>query len=228
LADNLAKLVQRMHFDGINIDIEYVAPESRLAFTQFVKVVADRLHQDGIRVSISVPAKTWDDPANGWAGGYDYQALGNLVDRMMLMTYDEHGYSTGDGPVASSGWVRNVVRYAVGQVPGYKLLVGLPAYGFDWTSSKSYPVYLDYKQAMTPVQNKMATLQWDATANVPKYAYTDAAGATHKVWFENASSSTWKLDLVKEFGLRGFSLWRAGMEDPALWSVVGQKMRAEK
>jgi spore germination protein len=226
LADNLISLVERMAFDGVNIDIEWVAPSSRSSFTAFVKILAEKLREAGVRVSLSVPAKTWDDPNNGWAGGYDYAALGALVDRVMLMTYDEHGYSTGPGAVASSGWVRQVVSYAVQVIPAEKLLVGLPSYGFDWADNKSVPTYLDYQRAMVPVHGGKATLQWDTSANVPKYLYRDVSGVTHQVWFENASSSSWKLDLVHEFNLCGFTLWRLGMEDPALWEVVGQKMIA--
>jgi spore germination protein len=227
LADNLLALVEQMAFDGINIDIEWVAPASRDSFTAFVKIIADKLRSAGVRVSISVPAKTWDDPLNGWAGGYDYAALGALVDRVMLMTYDEHGYSTGPGAVASSGWVREVVSYAVREIPAEKLLVGLPAYGFDWASNAYSPVYLDYKRAMAPVERGQAILQWDTATNVPKYFYRDHSGVLHQVWFENAASSSWKLDLVQEFNLRGFTLWRLGMEDPAMWAVVGQKLIAE-
>lgn len=229
LAENMASIVGDMRFDGVNIDIEYVPPEYRQEFTRYVQIVTTRLHREGVRVSISVPAKYWDDPHNGWAGGYDYAALGAVVDRMILMTYDEYGYSSPtDGPVASAGWVRRVLEYAVQQVPAQKLLLGLPAYGFDWASNKSAPVYLDFAGAMAPVRSGLALLKWDDAAKVPKYVYTDSKGVTHKVWFENASSSSWKLDMVKEFGLRGFALWRAGMEDPELWNVVRQKMRAAK
>lgn len=229
LAENLAGLAARMEFDGINIDIEFVPPASRQPFTEFVQLIAQRLRREDLRVSISVPAKTSDDPLNGWAGGYDYPALGAAVDRVLLMTYDEHGWASQvGGPIASSGWTERVVAYASQSVPTSKLLVGIPAYGFRWTKGQATPVYLDYVAAMTPVWQGQASLGWDAAGNVPAYRYTDKSGASHEVWFENAASSSWKLDLVQRYGLRGFALWRAGMEDPSLWGVVAQKMRAEK
>jgi spore germination protein YaaH len=229
LAHNLVELAKRMEFDGINIDIEFVPPSMRHQFTAFVGTISRALRRENIRVSLSVPAKTGDDPWNGWSGGYDYAALGALVDRLMLMTYDEHGWaSETDGPIASAGWVERVVQHAVREVPADKLILGIPAYGFRWTSGQKNPVYLDYVTAMGPVWRGEAVLRWDNEAQVPMYRYGGADGALHRVWFENASSSSWKLDIMQRYGLRGFALWRAGMEDPDFWRLVGQKMKAER
>ena len=229
LAQNLVDLARRMEFDGINNDIEFVPPALRHQFTAFVEIISRALKRESIRVSLSVPAKTGDDPWNGWSGGYDYGALGALVDRLMLMTYDEHGWaSESDGPIASAEWVERVVQYAVREVPADKLILGIPAYGFRWTSGQRNPVYLDYVTAMGPIWRGEAVLGWDNEAQVPMYRYGGSDGNLHRVWFENASSSSWKLDIMRRYQLRGFALWRAGMEDPDFWRVVGQKMKAER
>lgn len=229
LAEELVDLATRMHFDGIHIDVEFVPPRLRHQFTAFVETIATALRRANIRVSIAVPAKTYDDPLNGWSGGFDYAALGAVVDRLALMTYDEHGWaSDAGGPIASAGWSERVVEYAVREVPPHKIILGIPAYGFRWTEGTPKPVYLDYMAAMGPVWRGEAALGWDAKGQVPMYQYGGSHGTMHKVWFENAASSSWKLDIMQRYQLRGFALWRAGMEDPDLWRVVAQKMRAER
>lgn len=229
LAEELVALATHMQFDGINIDVEFVPPRLRHQFTAFVEIIATALQRENIRVSLSIPAKTSDDPSNGWSGGYDYAALGAIVDRLMLMTYDEHGWASDTGgPIASAGWAERVVEYAVREVPPHKILLGIPAYGFRWTEGNKKPVYLDYAAAMGPIWRGEAVLGWDARGQVPMYQYGGSNGTMHKVWFEDAASSSWKLDTMQRYQLRGFALWRAGMEDPDLWRVVAQKMRAER
>lgn len=220
---SLVDTALQLEYDGVSIDFEHLKPSRRDAFSRLIERVAEAARAAGLSVSISVGAKTWDDPANGWAGGYDYARLGNAVDRLIVMTYDEHGYSSGPGPIASIGWVERVVRYVTSQVPSDKVLLGIAGYGFDWNRAGGRPRYLSHGQVEALRQRVGAPLRWDAEANTPYFTYYDAHGNLHEVWFENADSTSWKLDLVDKCNLGGIALWRLGLEDPALWDVVGQK-----
>lgn len=210
-------------FEGVSLDFEHLHPAYRDEFSTFIETLATALQEHGMRVSISVGAKTWDDPNNGWAGGYDYARLGAAVDRFVIMTYDEHGFSSGPGPIASSPWVERVVRYAVTQVPADKIMLGIAGYGFDWNHRGGAPRYLSHEQAEQLRQRYNAPLRWDDQANSPWFTYTDATGNTHEVWFENADSTSWKLDLIERYDLRGMAMWRLGLEDPNVWHVVKDK-----
>ena len=89
-------------------------------YTAFVHELAAKLHQDGYQVTLSVPAKTWDDPSSAWSGAFDYRALGKIADAIMIMTYDEHWSGGSAGPVASIGWVKQVLDYATKVIPAPK------------------------------------------------------------------------------------------------------------
>lgn len=220
---SLIETATSLGYDGVSIDFEHLKPQMRDAFSRLIEKIADAVHAQGLTISISVGAKTWDDPNNGWAGGYDYARLGRAVDRLIVMTYDEHGFSSGPGPIASSGWVERVARYVTSQVPSNKVLLGIAGYGFDWNHAGGRPRYLSHDQADALRQRVGARLKWDSAANTPYFTYYDAAGNFHEVWYENADSTSWKLDLVDKYNLGGIALWRLGLEDAALWDLVGQK-----
>ncbi len=55
------------------------------------------------------------------------------------------------------------------------------------------------------------------------FAYTDEAGNQHEVWFENAASIRAKLQLAHRLGIRGIALWRLGMEDPEIWTMLADE-----
>ncbi|HOO12391.1 MAG TPA: glycosyl hydrolase family 18 protein [Bacillota bacterium] len=225
--DNVEEVLEKFGYDGINIDIESIYVADRDRFSALVKELYERLSPKGYRVTVCVPAKTSDNLKNTWSGPFDYKKIAKYSDNVIIMTYDEHGYSSGPGPVASYGWVRNVMKYAVGQIPAGKILMGVPGYGFDWTAGKKGARYISYSQAVNLASSKGAKVQWDSAARVPYFKYTQN-GQSHEVWFESKFSLEHKLDIVKEYNVGGIALWRLGLEDAGFWDVIGKRIDAKK
>lgn len=218
---SIVNLVTTYGYDGINIDLEAVPSYDRSALTVFMRDLATKLHAAGKLVTISVPAKTYDRPGDSWVGAYDYAALGQVVDQMMLMTYDEH-YSSGPaGPVASAGWVDSVAAYAASVVPASKVVLGVPGYGYDWSGSGKATA-VSYGDAVALAKRYGRTVQWSSGAQAPYFTYY-RNGSQHTVWFESADSLAAKLRIVEQRGLKGIALWRLGFEDPRIWGVIGSR-----
>ena len=206
----------RFGLAGITLDLENVAARDRRHLSQFVARLADRLHREGRRLSVAVPARTGDGPSNA----YDYAALAHAADQLWLMTYDQH-YRTGPpGPVASVQWVEQVVRYAVSQAPAARIVLGLPAYGYEWSRSGRTARGLTYGQAMGRLQASGATLRWHPVHRVPYFTTPDGS----EVWFEDRFSAAYKLQLVDRYGLAGVAVWRLGQEDPGLWEAAARTL----
>lgn len=226
--NQLEGLIKEYGYDGINLDIEKINLNDREKFSLLVKELYQRLDPQGYKVTVCVPAKTQDNTTNAWSGPFDYKAIGQYSHYVIIMTYDEHGYSSGPGPIASSGWVRNVAKYAVQNIPPEKILLGIPGYGFDWATGQKPPKYISFAQAVELAASQGVNISWDNEGKVPYFKYRDIYRQDHQVWFENASSLTHKLDVVEEFNLKGIAIWRLGMEDPEYWDVINSKIKAEK
>ena len=214
--EDLFRLLRDWNMSGVHIDFEMVPPSDRQNLNLFLKELAERLRPAGLSVTIAVPAKTFNDFTSSWSGGFDYATIGQYVDRMMLMTYDEHWRGGPPGPVASIGWVERVIRYALSVgVPPEKIVLGIPAYGYDWPAEGRGRA-VTYRQAMEIASTHGARIQWDDAAKAPFFRY----GAGRIVYFEDRSSISHKIELVKKYGLAGISIWRLGQEDPGIWSVI--------
>ena len=87
-------------------------------------------------------AKTYDSTTNSWNGAFDYKALAPYLDKIMIMTYDEHYPGGTPGPIASINWYKSVIEYAVSVIPKEKIYLGAAAYGYDWSSkgTKAYSI----------------------------------------------------------------------------------------
>lgn len=205
---------------GVNLDLENIPPSHRQALTDFVAELSSALHEEGLKVTMAIPAKTADDPAHGFSGAYDYAELGKHVDQLVIMAYDQH-YRTGPaGPIASIDWVEAVVKFATTQVPAGKIVLGIPNYGYDWPKS-GIASALTYDQTMQLAAAEGAHIRWHKEHKVPYFSY----GNGRQVWFENRYSIKYKLELANQYRLHGIALWRLGQEDPGIWNVIDTTLK---
>ncbi len=219
-AEAILRRLEEWSMSGVHIDFEQVLPRDRQNLNLFLKTLAERLRPAGFSVTIAVPAKVSDSAASSWSGGYDYATIARYVDKMVLMTYDEHWRGGEPGPVASIGWVEKVVRYALSVgVPPEKIILGIPAYGYDWPR-RGQGRAVTYAEAMELAGRHGVRIEWDDEAKVPHFTYGDG----RKVYFENRASIAHKIGLVKKYGLAGVSLWRLGQEDPGIWTVIRSEL----
>lgn len=216
---NIAKVLTERGYDGVNVDFENVPPGDRAVLTKFMKELAAALRPKGLLVTMSAPAKYSDSPKSAWVGAFDYRALGEICDQVMLMTYDEHTSGTGAGPIASAPWVEKVIKYAIGQMPRRKVVMGIAAYGYDWNTQTNKARGVSYSQAMSTASKHGVKVKWDDQAQVPYYSYK-SGGVTRKVYFESADSLKVKLGLVNRYDIGGIAIWRLGQEDDESWRVI--------
>ena len=234
--DNLVALAREGGYTGVNIDFEYLAyseniEDDRSAFTLFIRDLADRLHAESLKLIISVPGKETDSIDNTWSYPYDLAALGKAADYLQLMTYDQHGAWGGPGAVSGADWVEECLRYTTSVVDPTKLLIGLPAYGYDWDLSSlnvengNYVVsdisWKDFPLLLTKLD---AETGWDTSSQSPFVTYMEN-GNEHVAWFENEESIRIKVNLVQKYNLAGVSMWALGKEDERFWQAVEEGLK---
>lgn len=223
LTSQLLNAMKGRGFAGVDVDFEYILAEDRDAFTNFVRVLAERLNEEGYLVSVALAPKTSSAQQGLLYQGKDYAGLGAVANNVLLMTY-EWGYTYGPPmAVAPINKVREVVDYAITEIPVEKINLGIPNYGYDWQ--------LPYERGVTmartignveAVQQAIyqgVEIQFDELAQSPYYRYTEA-GITHEVWFEDVRSIQAKFDMVKEYGLRGVGYWQIMKLFRANWLLL--------
>ena len=215
--DSIYRTIRDWGLSGVNIDFEHVYPSDREYFSQFLRELSGRLKPAGLLVTVAIPAKTIDDPKASWSGAFDYKAIGEAVDRIMIMAYDQHYTGGAPGPIASIGWVEQVLKFATSQVSPTKIILGVAGYGYSW--QKPGNAYSVTYQRAVELAAQGGGIRWDATHKAPFAHYQG-----REMWFENAASISYKLDLVNKYNIKGIALWRLGQEDPQIWPVVASKL----
>lgn len=220
LINSIEQLLISNSYAGVNIDFEFIPPGDRAALNTFMEQLYRRLSPRFL-VTISVPAQVSDNPEHPFSGAFDYGTLAIFSDELYILAYDEH-FSV-PGPVASIGFVKQVLDYAVTKIPRNKIKLGMAVYGYDWVETGGMPRSLTYQEAINLAQQHNATIVYNEQAGEPTFTYT-ANGVKHIVWFENVRSFSAKLDLVFQYNLAGIAVWRLGQEDPRIWIVIRNRL----
>ncbi|MED1608115.1 glycoside hydrolase family 18 protein [Cytobacillus kochii] len=229
--DNIVATAKKYNFKDIHFDFEFIRPEDKEAYNQFLIKARDRFHQEGWLISTALAPKTSADQKGKWYEGHDYKAHGEIVDFVIIMTY-EWGYSGGPAMAVSPiGPVRDVLEYAITEIPPEKIMMGQNLYGYDWTLpfvQGTIARAISPQQAIQIALENNVAIQYDQEAQAPFFLYTDNEGKRHEVWFEDARSIQAKFDLLKELKLRGVSYWKLGLDFPQNWLLIDENFNVVK
>ncbi len=226
---NVINLIETYGFDGVNIDIEDVFLEDSAGVSALYTELGTALRNKGYFLSASVPARVSDEPFNPFSDPFNYSAIGSAVNQFVAMLYNEHGWpGSGPGPVVSIGWMERVLRYTISKMPRQKVVAAVSVFGFDFNLTTGRNTYVTYSMAMDLARRYNRTVIFDEETQTPMFSYTDADGNDHEVWFENAASILAKIRLAWELGISGIALWRLGMEDPGIWTMLNRDVVVRK
>ncbi len=219
---NILSTMKAKGYKGLNIDFEYVYPEDRENYNAFLRRVVARLHPQGYLVSTALAPKISGDQKGILYEAHDYKAHGEIVDFVVLMTY-EWGWAGGSPwAIAPINEMKKVLDYAVTVIPRNKIMMGMPLYGRDWKIpwvQGTLATTVSPQRALQLAAKYGESIQYNETYQSPYFRYTDENGQQHEVWFEDARSVQSKFDTAKQYGLRGVSYWVLGNPFPQIWPV---------
>jgi len=224
LIDNILQNLREKGYYGLDIDFEYVLPEDEEAFINFIQNVNDRISPEGYVLFTALAPKISADQPGLLYEAHNYPRVGEASDNVLLMTY-EWGYTYGP-PMAVSpvDRVREVLDYAVTEIPRDKIYMGIPNYGYDfilpYVQGESRADSLSNEGAVDLAAKVGATIQYDEVSQAPYFIYYDDQGRQHRAWFEDARSILAKLDLFSEYGFEGVGYWNIMRYFPQNWLVL--------
>lgn len=229
--NNILSTMQTKGYRGVNFDFEYVYPENKEDYNNFLRRAVAKYKPLGYSVSTAVAPKYKEDQPGLLYEAHDYKAQGEIVDFVVVMTY-EWGWAGGRAmAIAPLDEVKKVLDYSVTAIPREKIMMGVPTYGRDWTLpfvQGTFAKTLSPVAAVNLAARMNASIEFDEGDQSPWFKYFDAQGKEHEVWFEDARSVQAKYRTAIDYGLRGVSFWVLGIPFPQNWPVVRDTMRVRK
>ena len=253
LADEMLRVVESYHFDGIDIDWEYptyltsrpVADKANYTLLMETIYATFKQANPDYLVTAALP---------GGAYGYERYNLKDVepfIDYLHLMTYDLEAsarafhhtalYSNSSSTATAASVADSVQIYNLRGFPLSKIVVGLAFYGkyvsvpegskggLGGNSTSAYKTLTYeaiYQNFISKIGNGV-TYYWDDNCKAP-YLYDKNRGCF--VTYENEDSINAKCSFVLKEGLGGVMIWELGedYEDRLLESVFkGMKLPTE-
>ncbi|WP_161972389.1 glycosyl hydrolase family 18 protein [Glaciihabitans arcticus] len=201
-ASTVANVVAEQGWDGVSIDLESLEARDTAGLTAFAAALREKL---GPAKSLSI-ALMVEHSAAGYAdAGYDLEALVPLIDRFVLMAYDEHGpWEDIPGPIGSLEWQRAGVEGLLEVVPAGQIELGVAGYGYSWGATNSGQLSVEDARGIAGDD-----AVWDETAG----EWTATVGGV-EVWWSDIRSFQQRVELAQELGLGGVALWSLETSDP--------------
>ncbi|MBN2015761.1 hypothetical protein JW766_02920 [Candidatus Dojkabacteria bacterium] len=210
--------VDNFNFDGIDIDYEHIKAQDRDSFSNFIKLLSEKLHSNGKVLTIAILWKnnfdTVIENASESRKAQDWETLGKYVDEFRIMAYDYTGSGNSAGPIAPREWIRSILDYATDKVEGHKIVLGLPFYAYEWNEGVKGAKAL----AWTDVQRIKTSgniISDELNSEFLEKELTYTIGDTTKViWYQDSEVTQKRIKLAGTYGIYKFIFWRLGGEDP--------------
>lgn len=198
-------------YDGIQIDYENIGARDAGNFLTYLKDIRKRIGPNKI-LSVALPARTRaisDDIFN-------YKKIEPLVDRILIMAYDEHWSGSKPGPVASMDWCKKVADYAKTVIPQEKLIMGLPFYGRSWEDYCYSDAWIYTSMNRIMKENDAHRIERDNGV-----AHVSFDAKTHvEAYFDDAYSLVERSKMYQSAGIQKIGFWRIGQEDSDIWNYL--------
>ena len=235
ISEIIAEMTEK-GYGGLDIDFEFVFAYDAESYADFIAKARAALAPYGYTVYAALAPKTSASQPGLLYEGHLYDKIGAAADKVFLMTY-EWGYTYGPPlAVAPKPQVRQVIEYALSEIPSSKIFMGIPNYGYDWTlpyvRGESKAQSLSNIEALRLAGEKNAEIMFSETAQTPYFNYFErnsrGGASEHVVWFDDARSMDSKLRLISEYGLYGGGVWNVMKYFPALWTVMNSLYNIRK
>ena len=245
------------NFDGVNVDFEATVPtdgspnlfpDVTAGITTFMGSLSSAVHARWPQAEVSID--TYAGSASWDGGPFVIGNLAPVVDAFFVMAYDSvfsntPGQAGPNSPL--NGWTYNDtvdVQQYLSKAPASKIILGVPYYGYEWSTRDSTPNALT---TSGPTAVPYSTVQqnltcgainrfngWDSAGQSPYMAWWspsandpcgDNLGAPREMYYDNATSLGLKYDLVNGQNLRGTGMWTLGYDSgyQDLWNELAAK-----
>ncbi|MFW9922380.1 MAG: glycosyl hydrolase family 18 protein [Candidatus Thorarchaeota archaeon] len=208
-------LLDYYNCSGLNLDFEGVPETDRKAFNAFLQRVRTEI-DSRFSISIDVPAKTWDYKI-GWGGAFDYEIIGQICDRVMIMTYDYHWSDSSPGEIAPRSWVRSTLKYACEVLPHNKIFCGIPLYGYNWPDTGDSAISAEFSYFANLVETYTIEPSRCRDSQELHITYTDSYGTTWNAYYPDAITTFKKEAEINKFPIGGYCYWYLGLEESIYW-----------
>ncbi|MFN8377526.1 MAG: glycosyl hydrolase family 18 protein [Anaerolineae bacterium] len=220
--EEIAALVERMDYDGIDIDYEEFRASARDAFSAFIEELAAALHAHSRLLSVTIQAKTSEPGNDPGSAAHDYSRLMAAADVINIMTYDYTGRNSPPGPISPPDWVNQVLDYAGTITSLDRVHFGMPFYAYSWQRGNPPARTTSWESIQPWIESFGAEVERLPASGEGLVDFKPPGLPRQVVVLNDGESVRHRMEtvLAAHPDVGGLSIWGLGGEDPSVWDAV--------
>ena len=216
----------RLNFCGVSLNFEALrGQETRDNYTAFVRELRGRIGERLMYVTVQPPRRA----GHVYFDGYDFRAIGDVADRVILMAHDYNARFLTEAEMAAGivmtalapldevyFALRALTDSETGVADISKVMLQLNFASAQWKTQNGAVInqrpFAPSYEAIAARIRAGAELRFDESLYSSFITFFDPEDNTNNiVWFEDERSVYEKIRLAGLFGVQGISLWRLGI-----------------
>lgn len=229
--------VNDQEYSGIDLDYESTKLSDKDKFFEFLVKLDERLERTDKTLIFTVLPQ-WDEARYTalleTRQVQDWERIAEHADYIRIMAYDyTFAGSPNPGPIAPLNWVEDVLEFATSRVAREQIILGVHLYSYEWWCSQSNtecnleftPLAFantgDGARARSYTYDTVKTVLGEFGDDLSEfdgekiYRY-EKDGERRVLVFIDPAGVQARVNLAKQYGVKGVSFWRVGGEDDLL------------
>lgn len=209
---------------GAILSVSKLSSDCSYALTSFVRELSRTLAETGRSLAVDVPSPDLDglEPLRG---PVEYGEIAQVASQVILRLYEEPEALPLPGPAASPARARTLLKMLVRVVPPWKLVLGVPAFGIDFSCAPGAPPMRKKHSEVADILDIFRPTVTRIESGGPCVFRYRSFRVNHTVFFEDATSIGAHVDLALKFNLAGLALADLGEEDPEAWDAIKTRFK---
>ena len=221
IINDIANVLKKYKLQGVNVDFEELIETRNEYLTNFQRELYEKLHSNGLIVSMDVLPNNQD---------FDYKQLGKYNDYVILMAYDQYSDTNKPGPISSQKWIEEQMDKMDNYIDASKIILGVAGYGKDWYTDgegNKFSSDITFFKAIDQAKLSKSKIIYNNDTFNLNYFYSENNSEetfNHSIWFTDAATTFNILRFADDYQTAGTALWRLGGEDPRIWHYYGRDL----
>lgn len=229
--DNVLKVLQEKGYSGVNLAFQYINVINQQLYLNLLARVRARLQPEGYTVFLTINPRVKYQGNEFTFEKIDYGRFAANSDGILILSYD--WASINRPPIQYPvTLIESFLDYIVAQVPLNKIRMGLATIGYDWPlpyiEGITRATALTFESVMELARLTNATIQYDETSQSAYFEYVSNDGVNHIVWFKDARSIAFYLDLFQSYGITRIGIWNILCYFAQMWTVISSQYEVVK
>lgn len=225
--EHLLQIINEKGYLGINMIFYYLNEENQELYYNFVKKISTRLKEQNLLFFVTINYEVTMEDGEISIVKINYEKFTEFISGFIFMRF-VWGTNYGvPAPVSNMNAVKELVKYVTANVPNYKISIGKPVIGYDW--SLPFVPYISRADSLSinsvlgMAYETNSVIQFDEQSQTPFFNYSEMTQneeEQHIIWFIDARSLNVLIKLMMEYNLYGTGVWNVMVYNAQLWSII--------